>query len=162
MPVSRIKKHTKKKKGSDGHPSAPVSALSPEYPLECCVINSNWRDAHMANVIIIRKTTSGFSAVGFLVDTWGIGLKDAFVHKGMSRLELDYLLAHAVGAEEEVVDCSLALAQELVYGGLAWARQHGFRTPAEAIRCLKILPAPLGEPDISRFGTEDGSPLIVF
>lgn len=150
MPVSRTRKHTKRKKESDGYPSVPVSALSPEHPLERCVINSNWRDAHMANVIIVRKTTSGFTVVGFLVDTWGIGLKDAFVHKGMSQIKLDLLLAHA-GGDDEVVDCPLALAQELVYGGLAWARQHGFRTPAEAIHSLKILPAPLGEPDISRY-----------
>jgi len=160
MPVSRNRKHAKRKKGPDGHPSVPVAALSQEHPLECCVINSNWRDAHMANVIIARKTTDGFTVVGFLVDTWGFGLKDVFVHKGLSRIALDKLLAYAVGADE-AVDCPLALAQELVYGGLVWARQHGFRTPAEAIRCLKILPAPLGEQDTSRFGTEDGRPLLV-
>ena len=114
----------------------------------------------MANIIIVRKTTGGFTAVGFLVDTWGMGLKDAFMHKGLSRIALDQLLAHAAGADE-LVDCPLPLAQELVYGGLAWARQHGFRSPAEAIRCLKILPAPPGEPDISSFGTKDGSPLII-
>lgn len=114
----------------------------------------------MANIIIVRKTTGGFTAVGFLVDTWGMGLKDAFMHKGLSRIALNQLLAHAAGADE-LVDCPLPLAQELVYGGLAWARQHGFRSPAEAIRYMKILPAPPGEPDISRFGSEAGSPLII-
>lgn len=152
MPVSRTRKHTKRKKELPGHPSAPVSALSPEHPLECCVINCNWRNVHMANVIIVRKSTSGYTAVGFLIDTWGFGLKDAFVHKGISRIELNLVLAHPSG-DDKMVDCPLALAQELVYGGLAWARQHGFRTPAEAIHCLKILPAPLGELDFSCFGT---------
>jgi hypothetical protein len=117
----------------------------------------------MANVIIVRKTTGGgYTAVGFLVDIWGFGLKDVFVHKGLTRIGLDKLLAHAVDNDDEAVDCPLALAQELVYGGLAWARQHGFRTPAEVIRCLKILPAPLGEPDISSFGAENGRPLLIF
>ena len=115
----------------------------------------------MANVIIVRKTTGGFTAVGFLVDTWGVGLKDVFMHKGLSRMGLDKLLTHSVD-EDKAIDCPLALAQELVYGGLAWARQHGFRIPAEVIRCLKILPAPLGEPDISRFGAEGGRPLLIF
>ena len=114
----------------------------------------------MANIIIVRKTTGGFTALGFLVDTWGMGLKDAFMHKGLSRIALNQLLAHAAGADE-LVDCPLPLAQELVYGGLAWARQHGFRSPAEAIRYMKILPAPPGEHDISRFGSEAGSPLII-
>lgn len=159
MPVSKTRKHTKKKKGSNSQPTAPVSALSSEYPLECCVINSNWQDAKMANVIIVRKTGATYTLVGFLVDICGVGLKDSFVHKGISRLELKYLLEHA--SSDGVDDCPLPLAQELVYGGLAWARQHGFRTPAEATRYLKILPAPLDEPDTSRFGTDDGSPLIV-
>jgi hypothetical protein len=114
----------------------------------------------MVSIIIVRKTSSGFTAVGFLVDTWGLGLKDAFVHKGLDRILLDQLLAHAAG-DDALADCPLPLAQELVYGGFEWARQHGFRTPAEAIHCLKILPAPPGEPDISRFGTEDGGPMIV-
>lgn len=117
----------------------------------------------MANIVIVRKAGRSFTVVGFLIDTWGFGLKDAFVHKDLSRIELDNLLARVVDPDEdEVVDCPVALAQELVYGGLAWARKHGFRTPAEVIRCLKILPAPLGEPNISRFGAEDGNPLLIF
>jgi len=161
MPVSKTRKPTKRKKGPDGHIVVPISALSQEHPLECCAINSNWKDAHMANVIIVRKTTGGFTAVGFLVDTWGVGLKDVFMHKGLSRMGLDKLLTHSVD-EDKAIDCPLALAQELVYGGLAWARQHGFRIPGEVIRYLKILPAPLGEPDISRFGAEGGRPLLIF
>ncbi len=43
-----------------------------------------------------------FTVVGFLVDTWGIGLKDAFVHNGLSRIELDLLLVHAAGDDELV------------------------------------------------------------
>jgi len=123
-------------------------------------IDSGWQDAHLAHIIIVRKIPGGFTVVGFLVDTWGLGLKDAFLRKGLSRMELGQLLAHATSGDE-FVDCPLPLAQELVYGGLAWARRHGFRPPAEAIRSLKILPAPPGEPDIARFGTEDGRPLII-
>ena len=161
MPVSKTRKQKKRKKESDGSLSVPFSALSPEHPLECCVINSNWRDAHMANVIIARKTPNGLTVVGFLVDTWGLGLKDVFVHKGISPMTLDQLLVYAAG-EHEMVFCSLMLAQELLYGGLVWARQNGFRTPAEVIRSLKILPAPLDELSMSHFGTEDGKPLIIF
>ena len=158
MPVSRTAKHKKRKKGPDL--TAPVSVLSPEQPLECCVINNDWRDAHMANIIIARKAAGRFTVVGFLVDIWGLGLKDALLHKGLSRMELDKFVLIA-DRDSELVDCPLSLAQQLVYGGLAWARQHGFRIPAEAIRCLKILPAPSEDPDLSCFGTEDGSPMII-
>ena len=138
----------------------PLSALSPEHPLECCAINSNWREAHMANVIIARKTSNGLTVVGFLIDTLGLGLKDVFVHKGISPTKLGQLLDHPAG-DYEMVNCSLLLAQNLVYGGLAWARKNGFRTPAEAIRSLKILPAPLDEPSFSHFGAADGKPLMI-
>lgn len=73
----------------------------------------------MANVIIARRTSHGLTVVGFLVDTWGLGLKDVFVHKGMSPMKFDLLLAHAA-EDDEMVHCSLMLAQELVYGGLVW------------------------------------------
>lgn len=137
-----------------------MPALSPEQPLERCLINSDWQDSHEASIIIVRRAPGGFTAVGLLVDTWGSGLKDAFIHKGLNRFLLDQFLAHAASCSE-LVDCPLPLAQELAYGGLEWARQHGFRIPAEAIRCLKILSAPQGAPDTARFGTEDGSPLII-
>jgi hypothetical protein len=114
----------------------------------------------MAYVVVVRKTAGGFTAAVFLVDTWGVGLKDGFGHKGLDQISLDQFMAHAAGADE-LIDCPLPLAQDLVYGGLAWARQHGFRTPAEALRCLKILPAPPGEPDFSLFGGRDGRPVVL-
>lgn len=160
MSGSKTRKRKKKKKGANAEISTDVSALSPAHPLERCVINSDWRDVHLANIIIVRKVGGGYTAAGFLVDTWGLGLKDAYLHKGLSRVALDHLLVRAAGAGE-LVACPLPLAQELVYGGLAWARQHGFRPPAEAIRYLKILPPPPGEPDISCFGSGDGEPVII-
>lgn len=44
---------------------------------------------------------------------------------------------------------------------MVWTRQHGFQTPFEAIRSMKILPALLGEPSMSHFGAEDGRPMII-
>lgn len=183
MPMGKIKKRTAKKTnkkmrtGTERGPSSArgssfasvepksavklfVSDLSPEHPLERCVVNPDWKNAHMASIVIARETGSGLTAVGFLVDLWGFGLKDAFIHTGMSRASLDRLLAK-VADDGEWVECPLPLAQELVYGGLTWARKHGFRTLSEVVRCLEILPAPEGDPDISRFGTEGGSPLLV-
>jgi hypothetical protein len=155
------RKTQKRKKGPDDQLSvSAISALSPEHPLDICVINGDWRKAHMANIIIARKTPGGFAAVGFLVDTWGVGLKDGFMHKSLSRTELDQLLSMA-GRNFELVECPLSLAQKLVYGGLAWARQNGFRVPSEVIRSLRILPAPTVEPDLSGFGAEDGKPVLV-
>ena len=98
--------------------------------------------------------------MGFLVDLWGFGLKDTFIHTGLSPVSLDRLLAKTAD-ESDWIECPVALAQELVYGGIAWERKHDFRTPLEAARCLEILPAPPGDPDISRFGTKDGSPMLV-
>ncbi len=158
MPVSRSGKHRKSKKGTDGHPSASASAQLQEQPLERCAINRHWRDAHMASIVIVRKTTGGFTAVWFQVDTWGLGLKDAFMRNGLSSIALDQLLTFTAGADE-LIDCPLPLAQELVYGGLAWARQRGFRIPAAAMRCLEILPEPAVEPDLSRFGIKDETPV---
>ena len=124
------------------------------------MINVGWAQQGMANVSLARRTPRGISHVAFLVDLYGVGLKDVAVHTGLSRQGLDRL--HSVGfGESGHEECTLPMAQDLVYGGVAWARRHGFRTPPEALRHLPYLPAPEAPPDLSRFGGEDGKPLLI-
>ena len=134
--------------------------LSPDYPVETCVVNADWQDVHMANVLLVRRTPSGLSCVGFLVDLQGVGLKDVAVHVRLDGRGLDRL--RDIGFKESRwEECPLALARELVYGGVEWARRNGFRTPAEPLRYLAFLGEPAAPPDLSRFGGEDGRPLLV-
>ena len=110
--------------------------------------------------MIVRPVGSGFTVAGFLVDLWGVGLKDVFLHNRVSLGSLDRVMTQ-FAKDITWVECSLPLAQELVYGGLAWARKHGFKIPPDAMRCLEILPPPAKEPSLSRFGQKDARPVII-
>ena len=79
---------------------------------------------------------------------------------GLSSRSLDRVIG-MIGDRFTWMDCSLSLAQELVYGSVAWARKHGFRTPPETMRCLEVLPPPENEPDVSRFGGKVGRPVLI-
>ena len=113
----------------------------------------------MAHVAIVREGVSGVNLVGFLVDTLGLGLKDGYVkvETGKKMFERGYL-DEAHGGKK--VEINLELAQELVYGGVLWAKEHGF-TPSNGARsALKFLPPPVRDPDLSLFG-RDGKPLLI-
>jgi len=133
---------------------------SAEHYQEECFINENWQEYHLADIVIIRPVGSGFMVAGFLIDLWGVGLENAFLYNRVSLGTLDRIMAQIQKAATWV-ECSLPLAQELVYGGLAWARKHGFSIPHDAMRCLEILPPPAKEPSLSRFGEKDGRSVII-
>jgi len=45
---------------------------SAEHYQEECVINENWQESHLADIVIIRPVGSGFMAAGCL--TWGVSV----------------------------------------------------------------------------------------
>jgi hypothetical protein len=156
------KKNNKKKRGPRPLPAAGgMSALlRPDFPLVSCLINANWEEAAMADILVARRTPLGISAVFFLVDLTGLGLKDAAPRLRLTPSDLSELLQ--LGSRHwDWEECSLELAQELVYGGIAWARQHGIRTPPAALAPLPILPPPATPPDLRHFGGPGGRPILV-
>lgn len=90
-----------------------------------CLINDNWQESGMANILIIRQHTGGNSTCGvYLVDLFALGLKDSFyffnlkpeefehkfIETGLFNLEIDYELAH-----------------NIIWGGIAFASEYGLK-----------------------------------
>jgi hypothetical protein len=128
-------------------------------PLSGCLINANWQQCGLAHILVTRATATQVHAVGFLVDVLGVGLKDVAVSSALTRSRFEQV-ANFAYAESGRAECSLQLAQELVYGGVEWARRHGLRTPRECLRALSFLPPPAAPPDLSRFGRH-GRPVLI-
>ena len=132
-------------------------------PLEECRVNGNWRETGLAFVYLNRLRKSGeLAGAGYLVDVWGIGIKDCFRTQDVwaSRLEgHDQEFQQRFGGPLQ--ECSEKLARQLVWGGWWRAREQGFRPPPEFSSCKKLLP-PLDQDEIdqSLFG-KDGKPLII-
>lgn len=117
----------------------------------------------MTTIVLARRLKRGYALVGWLVDIEGLGLKDSFSKFGIMKADVTRSLAVlARGNEDEEEpwdDCPLELAQQLVYGGLMWARQHDFPLIDDVTRYLSILSPPRTPPDLSLFGV-DGKPCL--
>lgn len=135
-----------------------AEAFSSQWPLLVLRVEHGWEDTDVAYVQVARRAATGYVVAGFLVDLLGIGLKGGYGHAGLSERGYTELI---MGSQANWDDCSLELAQELVYGGQAWARQWKFRVPSSAAKHLGILPTPEREPSLERFGGPNGRPLLV-
>ena len=73
----------------------------------------------------------GTALVGFLVDLWCAGLKDAWGDLHVTRADFE---EHSERARArmgvELAELDTATARKLIAGGIRFARQNGFRLPA--------------------------------
>lgn len=133
-----------------------------EAPLEGC-----WTyvqdDGPPAVAVIARKMGAG--RVGFacfLVDRWGVGIKDAFGFVNVTRDDFAAWFDSFRSKGLDLKPADLTYAQQLIWGGLEYGRANGFRPPREFRRWAEIVGRlPEGTeipPDM--FG-KDGKPLIV-
>ncbi len=170
-PNGQIKKRPKNTKK---RPSTPIQKkLAREithsvWQIETIRVNQEWKDQGMASIQLLQREEGhieSYRMVAFLVDLRGLGLKDAFIKANVSRRvfeRIDQLRALNADASK-MVSCSEDLMRRLVFGGLVWARQHGFHTPVEVLRITERVFGPvsdLEESDLSEFGYE-GKPLLI-
>lgn len=132
------------------------------HPIHACLVNAHWRDDGLASILFARRVAPGHVTTAlFLVDHWGMGLKDAWGRIAISDSEQDELLGR-FRSQFEVATLNPRLALHLVHGGIELARELGFRLPRKFERWTGILgPLPGGEVvDRSLFGV-DGKHRIV-
>jgi hypothetical protein len=128
-------------------------------------IDQVWWTAHsegeIVEVVVRRKGISRVSMAVFLVDMRGWGLKDGFIRQeiGLSRWKR---AVQDRGDGVILTQTHLAKAQALVYGGLTWATQWGFRVSKETVDAVAFIPEPDFVPDLSSFGREGKPNLLMF
>ena len=160
----RRMKRKKRHKEFQRFKSLPKSRLySHTLPMHSCYVNRTWREKGMATLLVIRTLRPGTYVSGtFSIDVWAMGLKDSFGRSDMTGSELDSFLERFRKHEEGVDPCDESLAQNLLWGGIAWSRENHFRLPEGYQRYMGILP-PLPEgqkPDMSLFG-KDGKVVLI-
>jgi len=118
-----------------------------------------YSEGEVVEVLVRRRGISRISMAAFLVDMRGWGLKDGFIRQdiGLSRWKQ---AVQGRGGGVILTQTHLAKAQALVYGGLTWATQWGFRLSKETVDAVAFLPEPDFVPDLSGFGRE-GKPNLL-
>lgn len=96
-----------------------------QLPLEKCYINENWQEDGLSEVIITRRRKDGDLSVGcFLVDTFCLGVKDAFYRHKFTDDDLKDLL-RKLEAKFSMKEISYEEAHNLILGAVEFAEEAG-------------------------------------
>lgn len=134
------------------------------YPIEGCWAQKNWEDGGLAVIVVARRQPNGNLVFGsYLVDTYCLGLKDAYcnadIPSGHFHREMLPMMYSAAGQPTKI---SPDLAHEIIYGGIEYAQQFGFRPHRDFDLAQLVLDPPDAHPRTGRvkFG-KDGKPFFV-
>ncbi len=99
-----------------------------EFPLYECVVNTGWREGGLANIITARALPdSRVIAACFLVDLGCLGVKNTYATRPLSKSEYAEFKEQFAEGNEGADVCSAALAHQIIYEGLDFAKKIGFK-----------------------------------
>ena len=133
------------------------------YPIADCWVQSGWDEGGLAVVAIARRQPNDNIVFGnYLVDNYCLGLKDTYCNADIppGQFRRDYL--PKMFRTGSYVSISPALAHEIIYGGIEYAAQFGFRPHSDFKRSRYILDPPDVHPRTGavEFG-RDGKPFYI-
>lgn len=120
---------------SKKHTGKVVKMLSPEnyiiqkartLPLYHCLVNHDWEESGLCNLIVARKHTNGNITAGmYLVDLKCLGVKNAAYW--FNIYEHEYLdIIFQAKKSMELIEIGYVLAHNMVYAGIEFAADYGF------------------------------------
>ena len=161
---SRTKAKKKKKalkKQSRGQTFSPFHLVNDELPIYgSWALDVDLKEHGMTNAVIARKVINGNLTFGiFLIDVWGVGLKDCFgdIDVPPRRFEREVLNRHP---EMRYRPCDPSYAQRLVWGSVEHAKKYEFRVPKEFQDWRRIVGQPPEDARPIEFG-KDGELFVV-
>jgi len=97
-------------------------------PIYECLINPGWKDRGLAHILVSRRQPDGNILFGvYLVDVFCLGLKNTFCNADMPVSVYRAKLRDPLERKEGLVECPASLARAIIYGGIEYASQFGFR-----------------------------------
>jgi hypothetical protein len=112
-----------------------IQMLSPEnyirkkarsLPIHECLVTSNWQEDGIAQVVVARKHTNGnITVCMYIVDLYCLGVKNTQYLFNIS--ETEYREKKESFEEIELEPISYTLAHNIVFAGLEFAEEYGFK-----------------------------------
>ncbi len=107
-------------------------------PFHECYINSDWNEGGLASIVISKKMPSGKIIVGmYMIDIFCLGLKNTLFKFALTELEYQDFL-NEINQRYNLVICSLNTAHNIIYGGIDYAEELGFK-PHEKFKFTEFL-----------------------
>lgn len=114
-----------------------IQMLSPEnyirqkarnLPVYECLVNANWEESLLANLVIARQHTNGNITAGlFLVDLLCLGVKDSAWFFNISIPKYHENIEEYMEIEEGIEKIDYVLAHNIVHAGLEFADDYEFK-----------------------------------
>jgi hypothetical protein len=170
MKKGNQRKQRKNRAGKASRPQRTFQLPSPRrvlrearsYPLERCWTFRDWQQTGMAPVVIARRQPNGALAYGvYLVDYYLLGVKDTWFNVNIPRRQFyDEILPDILN--EDPFEIPPALAHEMIYGSIDYARQFGFPPHRDFRESRYLLDLPETHPrsGVVTYGY-DGKPFYV-
>ena len=121
----RRKAKEKKKRAartSTVHSESALIRRARSYPIHECLINEEWQEQSMAQILVARRQSEGMVLFGvYVVDLGCLGVKDAFAKGNVPMSEYRDGIRHRLVEESGAKRCPVELAHQIVYGALDYA-----------------------------------------
>lgn len=134
-----------------------------EFPIYECLINPDWREQGIAQILFSRGQPNNKLIVGvFLVDIYCLGLKNTFCNADISLEDYESRLKSKISQGSSLITCHPCLANRIIYGAIEYAKRLGFEPQRDFALSRSVLNEP-SDADLTfevEFG-KDGKPLYI-
>ncbi|MCY7358827.1 MAG: hypothetical protein LH609_15490 [Rudanella sp.] len=118
-----------------------TTGMARRLPIVECWINPDWRQKGMSTIVLARQHKNGGYTMGsYLVDTFCLGLKQTMFLVNQSpikyRLKLGQLFT-----SQDCVPVDYVAAHNIIYGGIAYADELGFKPEKDWVLTQYLLEA---------------------
>ncbi|MDO9040347.1 MAG: hypothetical protein Q7U65_03135, partial [Bacteroidota bacterium] len=113
-----------------------IQMLSPEnyirkkvrtLPIYECLVRSDWEETKMTTVLVARNHTNGnITDCSYLVDLYCLGVKDSMYLFNVPVHEYEEF-KERLGREMDMTEVDYTLAHNIVYAGVEFAEEFGFK-----------------------------------
>ncbi len=164
----RQKDKARQRKQANNIPFGLLSArkkilLARNFPFYECLINPLWQEEGLATILISRRQPDDklIFAV-YLMDIYCLGLKNTFCNADFSLSRYKHELLSKIYQEKKPVSCPVPLAHQIIYGGIDFAMQLGFKPNKDFKLSQYVLEARdnFESSEVVEFG-KDGKPLFI-
>lgn len=131
-------------------------------PFHEAMINSEWKQQGMANILLSKKQPSGKYLIGvYLVDVYCLGMKDSFYEVNLTEFDYKQFIHKFSSHNQSMKKIDIPFAHNLIFGAIDYAEELGFMPCKDFAITEYILNPDLitDEIDEIEFG-KDGEPFF--
>lgn len=132
------------------------------FPVFESLINDNWQDQGMANILLSRRQPDGNYVIGvYLTDMFCLGVKNTFCNANISSEQYASLKLN-LKRDAPLIPCDPRLAKAIIYGAIDYAKQWGFEPQKDFSLSRFVLGERMeNDPEHSVSFGKDGKPCYI-